>query len=240
MTTEEVKDLQTEYFKNRKKNPRPQALLLANNPGYIHKGSRIPDGTEFEDFIILSDDNRAAISIAPQRIEKRERTVNGRMRSYHIADKLVISTSWNLLPSRAFDTEPAFSRVITNAGNITNLVTSVELEDVTRPVKSSGSPYFKDQQYTSDAGAGGAELLDWYNKNQGSFWVYLGYDNYKNLEDDTQSFIDGSEIIKNKYQKLNTYAEVVEVFFGSFDYSIESRGANTFDLWNISLSLEEV
>jgi hypothetical protein len=68
----------------------------------------------------------------------------------------------------------------------------------------------------------------------------LGYDNYKNLEDDTESFIEGSEIIKTKYQKLSSYAEVVEVYFASFDYSIESRGANTFDYWNINLSLEEV
>jgi hypothetical protein len=110
------------------------------------------------------------------------------------------------------------------------------LEDVTRPVRSSGSPYFKDQQYTSDAGAGGVEILDWYNNNQGSFWVYLGYDNYKNFEDE----IEGNEIIKTKYQKLANYAEVVEVFFSAFDYSVESRGANTFDYWNINLSLEEV
>jgi hypothetical protein len=224
------------YIAGRKKYSRPQGLILANNPGYIDDGSRVPEGTEFEDFIILSDDNRSPISINPTRLEKRERTVNGRMRAYHIADKLSISTSWTNLPSRAFDKEPEFSNFGANIGKVTNLVTSVDLEDVTRPVRSSGSPYFPDQQYTSDAGAGGAEILDWYKNNQGSFWVYLGYDNYKNLQDD----IEGNEIIKTKYQKLSSYAEVVEVFFASFDYSVESRGANTFDYWNISLSLEEV
>lgn len=224
------------YILGRKKYSRPQGLIFANNPGYIDNGSRVPEGTEFEDFIILSDDNRDVITITPTRIEKRERTVNARMRAYHIADKLAIATSWTGLPSRAFDREPEFSTFGSNIGKVTNLVTSVELEDVTRPVRSSGSPYFKDQQYTSDAGAGGAEILDWYNNNQGSFWVYLAYDNYKNFEDD----IEGNEIIKTKYQKLANYAEVVEVYFAAFDYSIESRGGSTFDYWNINLSLEEV
>ena len=226
----------SDYILGRKKYSRPQGLIFANNPGYIDNGSRVPEGTEFEDFIILSDDNRAPINVTPTRIEKRQRTVNGRMRSYHVADKLNISASWESLPSRAFDKDPEFSTFGSNIGMVTNLVTSVELEDVTRPVKSSGSPYFKDQQYTSDAGAGGVEILDWYNNNQGSFWVYLGYDNYKNFEDE----IEGNEIIKTKYQKLANYAEVVEVFFSAFDYSVESRGANTFDYWNINLSLEEV
>lgn len=225
-----------DYLLGRKKYQRPQGVLFANNPGYVSDGSIVPEGEEFKDFIILSDDNREPIRIAPERIEKRERTVNGRMRSYHIADKLVISTSWTALPSRAFDKEPQFSNFGEDAGKITNLVTSVELTDVTRPVKSSGSPYFPDQQYTSDLGAGGAEILEWYKNNKGSFWVYLGYDNYKNLSDD----IEGGEVVKTKYQKMSNYAEVVEVFFGSFDYSVQSRGASTFDYWNINLSLEEV
>lgn len=226
-----------EYMQGRKKYQRPQGILFANNPGYIDNGSRIPEGDEFTDFIILSDDNRSPIAIAPQRIEKRERTVNGRMRAYHIADKLAISTSWERLPSRAFDKEPEFDTTIgVNAGKVTNFVTEVELVDVTRPVKSSGSPYFPDQQYTSDGGAGGAEILQWYKNNPGSFWVFLAYDNYKNLSDDPP----GGEVVKTKYQKLSSYAEVVEVFFGPFDYSVESRGANTFDYWNITLSLEEV
>jgi starvation-inducible outer membrane lipoprotein len=226
-----------EYMIGRKKYLRPQGLILANNPGYVDDGSRIPEGDEFKDFIILSDDSRESIRIAPQRIEKKERTVNGRMRSYHIADKVSISTSWSNLPSRAFNVEPQFSNFGGDIGKITNLVDSVEIEETERPVKSFGSPYFKDQQYTSDGGAGGAEILDWYQNNQGSFWVYLAYDNYKNLSDDITF---GGAIIKSKYQKLSQYAEVVEVFFQSFDYSVESRGGNSHDFWTISLGLEEV
>jgi len=43
-----------EYMAGRKQYKRPQGLLLANNPGYISNGKRIPEGNELEDFIILS------------------------------------------------------------------------------------------------------------------------------------------------------------------------------------------
>jgi hypothetical protein len=216
-----------EYMVGRKKYSRPQALLFSNNPGYISNGKRIPDGEELEDFIILSDDNRAAISMATQRIEKRQRMVNGRMRSYHIADKLRISTSWSALPSRAFSVVPQFETEDDESlGKIENLITSAEVGGTQRPIRSFGSPYFKDQQHTSDGGAGGADLLEWYNNNQGSFWVFLSYDNHKNLN--------------NERNRLAEYSEVVEVFFENFDYTIDKRGATNFDYWSINLSLEEV
>ena len=55
-----------------------------------------------DQFLILSDHNRGELQFSPIRIEQRQRTVNGRMRSYHIAAKLTISTSWDMLPSRSF------------------------------------------------------------------------------------------------------------------------------------------
>jgi hypothetical protein len=225
-----------EYMVGRRKYLRPQGLILANNPGYVVDGARIPEGNEFEDFIILSDDNRGPINIVPQRIENKLRTVNGRMRSYYIADKAVISTSWARLPSRAYNVEPEFSNFGETSGKITNLVDFVEIEGDERPVKSFGSPYFNDQQYTSDGGAGGVEILEWHKNNPGSFWVFLAYDNYKNMTDD----FDGTELIRTKYQKLGNYSDVVEVFFQNFDYNIETRGSNNFDLWSINLALEEV
>lgn len=235
-----------DYMVGRRKYLRPQGLILANNPGYVFEGSRWPEGNEFEDFIILSDDNRGPIRISPDRIENRQRTVNGRMRSYHVADKLNITVAWDNLPSRAFNVEPVFaggdesdggfSNIGETAGKITNLIERAEIDGTSRPIKSFGSPYLADQQYTSDGGAGGAEILEWYRNNQGSFWVYLSYDNYKNLSDD----FAGGDVFLTKYQKLATYAEVVEVFFDNFDYSVETRGSNNFDFWKINLSLEEV
>ena len=101
----------SQYMLGRKKYQRPQAMLWADNQGLLSGGVYIPDGyevgTDFsgyseeelaqitgvDSFIILSDDNRSEIQFDINRIEKRERMVNGHMRSYHMADKLSISTS---------------------------------------------------------------------------------------------------------------------------------------------------
>ena len=204
------------YINGRRKYQRPQAMLLANNSGtietvegqsfYVPLGNEVgsqawlDDPTVQEQFIILSDDNRKPIDMAPERIEKRERTINGRMRSYHIADKLKISTGWDMLPSRSAATPLGFDSV-----GATDLY-----------------------QYTSDGGAGGVEILDWYENNPGSFWVYLAYDKYDNFSKDAAG-----------YGNLGRYNEVVEVFFSDFQYSIQKRGGTNFDFWNISFSLEE-
>ena len=214
------------YMSGRKKYQRPQAVLFANNPGTLVDGYYVPtgyevgtDSSEIEDatladsFLILSDDNRGELSFSNNRIEKRERMINGRMRSYHIADKLNLSMQWNMLPSRSFAANANFN---TDTGK---------------------SPYFGstgkansiDLEFTTDGGAGGVELLDWYNNNTGSFWVYLAYDNYKNFED-----------VEGTYGRLGQYNEIVEVFFSAFDYSVQKRGGTNYDFWNISLSLEEV
>jgi hypothetical protein len=207
------------YMQGRKQYSRPQAMLFANNPGtiveepgnaankfYIPLGQEINSSgysTGADEFLILSDDNRQPIDMKQQRIEKRERTVNGRMRSYHVADKLTISTSWQTFPSRAFDANPTFN--------------------------SSGVAIAGSVSHTSDGGAGGVELLDWYENYTGSFWVYLAYDKYDNFGKTTAD-----------YGNLLKYNEVVEVFFSDFSYTIEKRGATNFDFWNVSLSLEEV
>ena len=196
-----------DYIIGRKAYARPQAMLLSNNPGYISDGKRIPDGEEFLDFIILSDDNRSPISFQTNRLERRERTINGRMRSYHIADKLNISVSWDMLPSRAFGATPEFQS---------------SLEASPGKVKTPA----KNLQYTSDNGAGGVDLLNWYETYTGSFWVFLSYDKYTNLN--------------GERDRLSEYSEVVEVFCNGFDYSIEKRGGSNHDFWNISLNLEEV
>lgn len=201
-----------QYLTNRKKYTRPQGMLWADNAGTIENGNYIPLGYEIgsdaitDDFIILSDDNREAISFKPTRIEQRRRMVNGRMRSYHIADKLTISTSWKLLPARAFSSTPEFQSS-SGAG--------------------IGKPINNVDAYTSDGGAGGVELYDWYTNHPGSFWVYLSYDRYDNYGKDEAAF-----------NNINKYSEVVEVFFADFSYDVVKRGQ--YDFWNISISLEEV
>jgi len=192
------------YLAGRNKYGRPQAMLFSDNPGILDNGFYVPQGTEFEDFIILSDHNREKIDFRPNRIENKVRTVNGRMRSYHIADKLNISTSWKLLPSRASSAEPFIDQ-------------------------ESGQTFIgpNDLAYTADNGAGGVDLLNWYENHQGSFWVFLAYDKLTNFPSD-------------RYNKLSQYNEIIEVFFEDFQYDIVNRGRGTHDFWDISLSLEEV
>jgi hypothetical protein len=222
------------YLLGRSKYARPQAVLFANNPGTIVDGYYVPNGLEFgaktpsnatpedlNEFMILSDDNRSELSFQSERIENRQRTINGRMRSYFISDKLQLRLSWNNLPSRSFATKPDFAAETDVTEEVNGSTVSVSQGKSVY----SGNNLF---EYTTDGGAGGAELLNWYNTHTGSFWVYLAYDNYPQF---------GNE--ESSYQNLNKYNEIIEVFFSDFNYSVVKRGGTNFDLWNITLSLEE-
>jgi|DEB19_MinimDraft_3_1074340.scaffolds.fasta_scaffold00197_14 hypothetical protein len=209
------------YMSGRKKYHRAQSILWSNNPGTLVDGLYVPRGLEIgayndgedslsDEFLILSDHNRKSLNFSNTRIEKKERMINGRMRSYHIADKLNISMNWDNLPSRAYALRPDF-----DANGVS------EYDGVT------GLPNRQEASYTVDGGAGGNELLNWYNNHQGSFWMFLAYDNYRNFGDNDAS-----------YAHLNQYNEVIEVFFSSFNYDVVKRG-QYFDLWNVTLSLEE-
>ena len=234
------------YILGRKKYARPQALLLSDSPAekvVLNEGTPeesflyLPPGFEVnsenflesnttDNFLILSDHNRGEISFSTDRIEKRERMINGRMRSYHVADKLNLSVSWQNLPSRSFSQVPNFNDVTGK----TSLRTSGQRspgEDGSFSVLPNSTA--STQQYTVDGGAGGADLLDWYENHQGSFWVYLAYDK-------PQEFASES----NPYGHLGKYTEFVEVFFSDFQYSVVKRGASNHDFWDVNISLEEV
>ena len=183
---------------------RPQAILWSNNSGTLSNGAYIPNGNEGTDFIILSDHNRSEISLSQQRIESRQRMVNANMRSYHIADKLNMSVSWNMLPSRGYSGLANF-------------------DETTGISPNEGSTL----EYTADGGAGGVELLDWYENHQGPFWMYLAYDKYSNFSN-------------NKFGNLAKYNQIIQVYFADFNYTVVKRGGTNHDLWNISVNLEEV
>ena len=210
------------YLDARKKYRRPQAMLWSDAPPIIDSGVYVPQGFEVnsatagDDFLILSDHNRKDISFKPQRIEKRQRMINGRMRSYHVADKVVISTSWDNLPSRAFSKDPAFN------------ATTGALGDANIVLPGRDVPINAPMQFTVDGGAGGNELLDWYQNHTGSFYVFLAYDRKSNFAETGQ------------YGHIAEYNEVIEMFISSFDYTVAKRGANNMDMWNISVTLEEV
>jgi hypothetical protein len=202
------------YALGRKKYSRPSGMLWSENSGTLTQGLYIPlgfevgtDPTNIDDasllnqFLILTDDNRSPLDFSDERIEKRERMINGRMRSYHIADKIKISTDWQMIPSRSHSNFPNFDPA-----------TGKSLE----------------KSYTTDGGAGGADIQEWYDDHKGSFWVFLTYDR--------KGIFRGTS---DPYSHLLQYNQLVEMFISDFSFSVEKRGAN-FDYWNVSVTLEEV
>ena len=202
------------YMQGRKKYNRPSGMLWSENSGTLQDGLYIPygyeigvdpevveDNTLLDQFLLITDDNRQPIEFSQERIEKRERMINGSMRSYHIADKLQLNTSWDMIPSRSHADVPHFD-VATGLSEV--------------------------KSYTTDGGAGGADMLEWYDAHKGSFWVFLAYDK--------KGIFKGTP---DTYDHLGQYNQLIEMFISDFSYSVEKRGAN-FDYWNVSISLEEV
>jgi hypothetical protein len=247
-----------EYMSGRKKWSRPQAMVWCDEmPTLDIDGNFIPVGYELgsdptdiseEDlersFLILSDHNRSQIGITNERIEQRQRMANGTMRSFFIADKLTIDTSWSMLPSRSFKNYPNFKNEDTNpsqsidtSGDATLLINTKSVDRDNDPetpntlvnINAYGSLYEKDQQYTADGGAGGGEMLDWYENHTGPFWVLLSYDKYANFGNDNAA-----------RQKLAKYSQAIQMYISNFNYSIVKRGGNNFDMWDVSVTLEEV
>jgi hypothetical protein len=194
----------------RKQYARPQAILFSDNPGETSNGIYVPSGYEIGNslsdtgsFITLSDHNRGSLDFGFQRIENRQRMVNGRMRSYWVADKRTLSVSWSMLPSRSYSSDPNFSTT-----------TSLPTSQVT--------------EYTVDGGAGGAELLDWYEKHYGTFYVFLAYDKFTDFGRNNAA-----------YTHLAQYQEVLEMYITDFTYNVQKRGGTNFDMWDVSITLEE-
>lgn len=197
--------------------PRPHGVLFADSQGSVVNSYFTPIGAEFDNFIVLTDDNRKEIDVSVERIEQRKRMINGRMRSYHVADKIKLGLKWDMIPSRAFAEDGR-----------------VAIEDLGEG-EYQWNPTLLSSRYTTDGGAAGGEMLDWYNNNQGSFWIFLAYDRYTTL----QSTLNAEEIEGfDEYMQLGKYNERIEMYFADFSYNIVKRGP-LFDYWNVSMSLEE-
>lgn len=278
------------YLESRREYARPQAVLWADqdapktagvyNTPITPPGYEVNSNVEGSNFLILSDHNREDIGVKINRIGNTDRMVNGRMRSYFVADKRKVSITWKMLPSRSYSLDPNFRQgafTITNAeSNGTTIVfeavndlrpgelvavsgvtdtdfnftgkrvtastpsTFTVMSDITAKTSTGGSATasevvrptgdFSDgesfQQFTVDGGAGGVDILNWYETHTGSFFVYLSYD--KN-----------SEFASNKYDHLNEYNEVLEMFISDFSYDVVKRGNAGHDFWDISVTLEE-
>jgi len=158
------------YMAGRSAYSRPQAVVWADEYE-TSSGKYVPSGSEFNDFIILSDHNRSEISIQKERIENKRRMINGTMRSYHIADKKRFSWSWSMFPSRAFSNSPTFSA----SGRLTNNV----------------------EDYVVDLAAGGVDIINWYENHQGPFYMLLAYDKYNEFSVNPYSHLNEyNEVVK--------------------------------------------
>ena len=237
------------YMLGRKKWARPQAMIWCDEaPTVDLDGNFIPVGYELgsdtaditgaelqPSFLILSDHNRSQIGMTNERIEQRQRMANGTMRSFFIADKLSVDTSWSMLPSRSFKDYPGFNNEDTNSSPTIDNSGKPELlaqpysGGAEIPAVPYGSKFYSQEQYTADGGAGGGEMLDWYENHTGPFWVLLSYDKYANFGSD-----------EDARQKLNKYSQAIQMYISNFNYSIVKRGGNNFDMWDVSVTLEEV
>lgn len=79
---------------------RPSLIVLSESEPIIGTGGNAGKVDLGSTYLYLSDNNRAELAVAFERIEYKQRMINGTMRSYHVADKRTYSTSWEKLPSR--------------------------------------------------------------------------------------------------------------------------------------------
>ena len=174
----------------RQKYSRPQGMLWADNAGRVdtENGNKIipygyevntntfglseTDTDKFNAFIILPDHNRGEIDVSVDRLGQRSRMINGRMRSFHIADKRTISVSWDMLPSRLFENSPQF--------------------DPTTGVRATNVG----DEYVVDNSSGAVDILDWYENHTGPFYVYLAYDRFDNFSKDYDRLNEYNEVIQ--------------------------------------------
>lgn len=219
------------YMSGRIRWSRPQAMLWSDNAGTSENGVRYPYGVEKENFIICSDHNRSEININNQRIETRQRMINGTMRSYHVADKITLSLSWDRLPSRSFSKLITFDELGRPTNGAEYTIQNYSSNGLPNPNYASTIS----TEYTVDGGAGGVELLDWYENHSGPFYVFLAYDKFN-----SESFKTGGQVTDTSFQHLGVYNDVRQMYFSSFEYTIQKRGGTNFDLWSVSVSLEEV
>ena len=63
--------------------------------------------------------------------------------------------------------------------------------------------------------------------------MYMAYDKYTNFPTD-------GEVVNASYGHLAQYNQIMQVYISDFNYSVVKRGGANHDLWNISVTLEEV
>lgn len=68
-------------------------------------------------YLYLTDDSRSDLQVSLERIEYKKRMINGRMRSYHVADKKTFAVGWRDLPSAKSEISEIRFSAATNFGS---------------------------------------------------------------------------------------------------------------------------
>lgn len=126
---------------------RPSIMAFSANIPTLNTTTGALEGT----FKYLTDDNRSSLEVNFDRIEYKQRMINGRMRSYHVADKKNYSVSWDQVPSRSINPNNTAIDFITEK-------------------------YYQGTTLVNDAYMAADEMLEWYEDHTGEFYLILSYD----------------------------------------------------------------
>jgi hypothetical protein len=199
------------YIDNRKRWKRPQAMLWSNNPGEVVKSGSYSGAT-----YPLGQEGVDFIVIsdhsrAPISVDFQR--IENRMRMVN-GNMRSYHTADKLAINTSWSLLP--SRSYHNK-------TTYAMDGSRTPAGGC--------EYTADGGAGGVDMMTWYRNTTGPMWVFLSYDNFENYVD------ENGTPSGNEMEMINYFPDRYQMFFSAFNYSIEKRGI--YDMWNISVSLEE-
>ena len=209
-----------QYMNNRKRYARPQAVLFADQPPIFvgtSNATAVPPGYELSSDYGLNDPTDNGFIILS---DHNRAPINLSSTRFENRQRMVNAQLRSFYVSEKMNLELSWNRLPSRAySSNPDFSQTTGLSDLTKTT----------DEYTADGGAGGAELLAWYRSHRNPFWVYLSYDNFATAGYDDED-----------YGRLAKYTEFYLMYITNFNYSIEKRGANNHDMWNISITLEEV
>ena len=129
-----------------------------------------------------------------------------------VGDHVKISGVSGGTPSNGYNGTFIVTDIATNTFKVENATTGTP--------SSYAAAIVTYNNYNTTQFGSGIDIKNWYDANTDDFWVLLVYDTS----------------ISNS---VNTNAELYNVFFESFNYTVSKRGAYN-DLWNVDISLVEV
>lgn len=134
------------------------------------------------DFNYLTDNNRQPVQVSFERIEQRQRMANGRMRSYHVADKRKYSINYDEIPSRSINPLDKTQSFITE-----RFYNTSDIE--------------QNPRYMA-----GDDMLEWYETHTGQFWLTMVYDKVHSMGTDNNKYnklTKPSEVVPVFFEDFN-------------------------------------